>query len=157
MTAEVGSDNVLITNAGSGKNIPGNLPSAGGAGGQNIVAKSARRVRGSSTGTGVLLLLNNTTSAMFNACGLAEVGPRKENEFPNIIMNNVIHTRHESGPTHQSINHRDDQIKSLHIGRFIPFFLPYPARTFFLLSFFQNSTNTTHEEDFLHGWKRARS
>ena len=76
MTAEAGSDNVHTTNVGSGKNIRGNSPSAGDAGGRNTVARSARRVHGSSTDIGVLLLRNNSTPLplqMFNGVGRERV------------------------------------------------------------------------------------
>lgn len=54
----MGLGNVLIINVASGRSIRGSLPSADAVGGRSIVARSVRRVRGYSIGTGVLLLLN---------------------------------------------------------------------------------------------------
>jgi len=53
---------VHTINVGSGKSSQGNLPSADGVGGQNIAARNARRVHGSSTDIGVSLPLNKITS-----------------------------------------------------------------------------------------------
>lgn len=57
-TLEAESDSVLIINAGSGRNIPGNLRNVEDAGEQNTAAKNAKRAHGYFTGIGVLQLLN---------------------------------------------------------------------------------------------------
>jgi len=62
MTAEGGLDNVHTISAESGKSLQDNSPNAVDAGGQNIAAKSARRVLGFSTGIGVLLQLSSSYS-----------------------------------------------------------------------------------------------
>jgi hypothetical protein len=60
MIREGASDNVHTISVGNGRSSQGNLPNAEGVGGQSTAAKSARKVLGSFTGTGVLLRLNNT-------------------------------------------------------------------------------------------------
>ena len=44
-------------NAANGRNTPGNLPSADGAGGQNTAARSARRAHGAAIGSGASRLI----------------------------------------------------------------------------------------------------
>jgi hypothetical protein len=52
--------NARIINAANGRNTPGNLPNAGGAGGQSTAVKNVKRARGFIIGTGVLRHSNNT-------------------------------------------------------------------------------------------------
>lgn len=55
----VGFDNVHTINVVNGRSSQDNLPNVADAGGRSIVAKSAKRVPGYSTGIGVLQLHNS--------------------------------------------------------------------------------------------------
>ena len=97
MIREGASDNVHTISVGNGRSSQGNLPNAEGVGGQSTAAKSARKVLGSSTGTGVLLLLNNTPIPLrhHHTLGVRASGLRsdkisrseaRKNDFPSNLM-----------------------------------------------------------------------
>lgn len=78
MTVEAGYGNVHTTNVENGRSLQDNLPNADGAGGRNTAARNARRVPGSSIGTGAWLLHNNALAGELVARLWLEVGARKK-------------------------------------------------------------------------------